>query len=409
MYWKKPMDWMRSFPQGVPLTLLNILLMSLGFYALIPYLSYYLTHSLGWTAFLAGVLLMTRQFSQQGLTFLTGMVGDRVGYKRLMVLGMLVRGIGFAMFGLFDHPAGLLAAAAVSGLGGAMFEPTRDAALTALADPADLSRVYAARKVFAQAGLALSAPLSAMLINLDFRLLSYACGLLFFGAALLTQIRMPEVTVQSQPLPFVSMWRIVLRDRTFLLFVAVMCGHYFMSMQSFLTIPMQVVAITGDVRAVSLVNLVMATLILCLQVPVNRRLQKFELLTQMRIGLGFTACGLVVLGLASGMGLFLTGFLLFSIGTMIMEPAGSEMTARLADKEVYGTYFGFASVAMAVGGGLSQGAGGWLFQTGADQGIPMLVFLCGGVAGGLAIWGLNGLRGQAPSRVLFRFGKNTKF
>ncbi|GAA0353056.1 MFS family permease [Bacillus horti] len=95
--------WQHSFPLGVPLLLLNTLLMSLGFFALIPYLSYYLTGSLLWTPFLAGLLLMLRQFTQQGFGFLAGLVADRIGYKMMIVSGMFVRGMGFGLFALSDH------------------------------------------------------------------------------------------------------------------------------------------------------------------------------------------------------------------------------------------------------------------------------------------------------------------
>jgi DHA1 family multidrug resistance protein-like MFS transporter len=391
--------FVRGFPRGVPLTLVNILLMSLGFYALIPYLSYYVTHSLGWSAFLAGVLLMVRQMSQQGLTLFTGMFGDRIGYKRLLVAGMIVRGVGFTLFGLTDHTLGLFAAAAISGIGGALFEPTRDATLTALSNEQIRSRVFAARKMFAEMGLVLSAPLSVLLLQFDFHVLSIICGSIYFVAGAVSWLRMPDVQVQSKKLPFRSMWNTVRADRPFLLFVLIQSGYYFMMMQMFLTIPMQVVAITGDIRAVSVVNLILGGFVVLLQVPVTRRMARVDLITQMRIGLVCMATGLAVLGLAGGIPLFLAGFLLYAFGQLVMDPAGSEMTARMARREVTATYFGFASIALAVGGGLSQGVGGWLFQTGADSGVPALVFLVGGGIGLLALVGLGRLQGLQRSQA----------
>jgi len=73
--------------------------MNMGFYALIPYLSLYLTDSFAWTMALAGFLLGVRQLSQQGLTFLGGLIADRIGLKRTLVSGVLIRGIGFFSFG----------------------------------------------------------------------------------------------------------------------------------------------------------------------------------------------------------------------------------------------------------------------------------------------------------------------
>ena len=80
----KVIQWIRSWPRGIPLMFFNILLMYAGFYAIIPFLTFYLTHDLLWTTTMAGLLLLTRQLSQQGVTLLTGMLADRVGYRQVL-------------------------------------------------------------------------------------------------------------------------------------------------------------------------------------------------------------------------------------------------------------------------------------------------------------------------------------
>lgn len=368
------MTWIRSWPRGIPLMFFNILLMYAGFYAIIPFLTFYLTHDLLWTTTLAGMLLLTRQLSQQGVTFLTGKLADRVGYRLMLTLGMAIRGVGFSMFGLFEHPVMLFAAAMIAGLGGALFEPARDAACTALTPEQERGRMFAAKKLVGNLGIAFSALIAGLLLNFDFHVLSFACGAIYFFTTVLTYVRLPRIHVQITPVPLKAMLGTVYQDRTFVRFTLIICGYFFMYMQTFLAIPMQAIALTGNPQAVTLVNLVLAAVIIFGQVPISRLMRRFDLMPGIRIGLLLMAAGLIVLGTTDSLAVFILGFILFACGEMIVEPANNEVISKLAKREVTATYFGFASLALAVGGGLSQGAGGYLVQSGQELGMPSLVW-----------------------------------
>ncbi|MCK9910981.1 MFS transporter, partial [Microbacteriaceae bacterium K1510] len=91
-----------------------------------------MTGSIGWTLAMAGLVLGVRQFSQQGLAFLGGAVADKFGYKGTMILGMCLRAIGFAAFAFCTETWHFFVAAALSGLGGSLFEPASSAAYAVL-------------------------------------------------------------------------------------------------------------------------------------------------------------------------------------------------------------------------------------------------------------------------------------
>lgn len=380
------LNGLRGWPRGVPLLFLNSMLMSLGFYALIPYLSVYLTQTLHWPAWLAGTLLMVRQISQQGLTLFTGLVADRIGYRRVITAGFLLRGAGFALFGASGAPAWMFTAAVVSGLGGALFEPTSAAALTALTPEPDRRRTYAVSKVVGNLGMVLSALVGALLITLDFRLLSWTCGAVFASMGILTHLRLPDIRVQLSPIPLRRMAGSVLRDTPFLQLVLANAGYFFMYMQLYLTIPVRVTELTHRTQSVSLVFLTLAILVAVCQYPVNALVSRFHPAPSMMAGLASMALGLVGIGEAGHLTGFLLGFFLFAVGVMVTEPANYDLTARLAKPGMTATYFGFGYVALALGGGTGQGIGGWLLDAGARMGMPgLLWWVAAAVGAGSAV------------------------
>ncbi|HEU4964532.1 MAG TPA: MFS transporter [Bacilli bacterium] len=374
------------------------MLMNCGFYALIPYLAVHLKEDLLWTATLVGLLLGVRQMSQQGLMFLTGVLADRVGYRFMIVVGMFVRGIGFSLFGVFDSPPGMFFAAIIAALGGAMFEPTKDAALTVLTPPEMRSRVFAIKKTVTQGGILLAAVVSAFLMSLSIQALAFFSGGIFLFLALLTFLRLPTIQVQDdKKLPFRQMWKTVLRDRHFLALIVIVTGYWFLFMQIFMTIPMQAIAITGNDKAISLVNSVLAVVILLGQYPINRLMTRFSVVMQVFIGLASMGAGVLVLGTTHSLTVFLIGFLFFASGSMVVEPANYEITTKLAKKELTATYFGFSYLAMAFGGGFGQSGSGWLLEVGERIGSPTLLWW---ISAGVAMLSMVGivLLGRAMRR-----------
>ncbi|MDX7990917.1 MFS transporter [Xenorhabdus littoralis] len=82
--------------------LFDNLIVVLGFFVVFPLISIRFVEQLGWAAVIVGFALGMRQLVQQGLGIFGGAIADRFGARPMIVTGMLLRALGFAlMAGLF--------------------------------------------------------------------------------------------------------------------------------------------------------------------------------------------------------------------------------------------------------------------------------------------------------------------
>lgn len=351
--------------KSVILVIINSLFTSIGFFAFIPFLSIYLIDDLSWSPFLAGGLLMVRQVAQQGTTFWTGMAADRIGLKQVLCLGLVVRGFGFALFALNNQITTLFLAAVISGLGGAMFNPASSGIISCLTLPEYRLKVVSVQKLINNVGIVLSAGLGSLLIRFNFALLSLVCGSIYLVLAVVSYFLLEKIETQPKKLSYKNMSHIVLADQRFLAYTLTSTGLWYLYMQLYLTVPLQAYAITGDKSLVPLVNMVVAVVVIFLQYPLIHWLgKKVSLYDNISVAAVFLGSGLLVIGVSGSLTGLVAGLAVFACGIIIVEPTNFDITARLARKEMNATYFGFASIAMAVGGGMSQVMGGWLFQQG---------------------------------------------
>ena len=207
--------------------LANSGLMSAGFFMLIPLLSVHLTRDLGYSGAAAGAVLALRQFTQQGLMLFGGALADRIGYRRVIAGGMLVRALGFFGFGLGDTLPIILVSAVVAALGGALFEATGKAALASLAPASERSRLFSLSAVAGGVGTTLGPLLGVALLPYSFQWVGIASGAFFFAAFALSAFLLPPLRGAppgQRPVSLAETLRMVSRHRVFLVFTALLSG-----------------------------------------------------------------------------------------------------------------------------------------------------------------------------------------
>ncbi|GAA1863963.1 MFS transporter [Myceligenerans crystallogenes] len=388
----------RTYERSVQLLMVNQFTINLGFYMLMPYLAAHLAGTVGLAAWLVGLVLGVRNFSQQGMFLVGGMLADRFGYKPLIVAGCTLRTAGFATLGLVDSVPALIAASAATGLAGALFNP---AVRAYLALDAGERRVeaFALFNVFYQAGILLGPLVGMVLTGVSFRVTCLTAAGIFAVLsvvqvrALPTRRRDGDDTHRADS-DAAPRWIGILTNRSFLLFSTAMIGSYVLTFQVYLALPLEVRRLGGDglggTAAVALLFGVSGLSTILLQSRVTawckQRYEPGQALVR----------GLLVMGLAfvpllaatavhppeGGLGRWLlaavpptASALLLAVGTMIAYPFEMDTIVRLSGDKLVATHYGLYNTICGIGITLGNLGTGAALDAARDAGLPAVPWI----------------------------------
>ncbi|MFF5445559.1 MFS transporter [Streptomyces sp. NPDC012888] len=416
---------LRGHPRSVRLLMVNQFTINLGFYMLMPYLAAHLAGPLGLAGWLVGLVLGVRNFSQQGMFLIGGTLADRLGYKPVIVAGMVLRVLGFATLGLVDSVPALLAASAATGLAGALFNPATRAYLAADSGERRVE-AFALFNVFYQAGILLGPLVGMVLTGIDFRVTCLTAAGVFAVLSVVQLRALPARRGTSGAAEgggpaegVLRQWRGMLSNRPFLLFSAAMTGSYVMTFQVYLALPLEVRRLGGEGRfgtaAVAVLFAVSGLSTVLFQTRITAwfksrtspgRAMTWGLLT---MGLGFVpvAAAAVLPVPAGGPGRWalaavppVLSALLLAVGTMIAYPFEMDTIVRLSGDRLVATHYGLYNTVCGIGitvGNLLTGAALDAARRAGLPALPWLALAALGLLCAAAVWGLHRTGRLAPA------------
>ena len=381
--------------------LLDNLLVILGFFVVMPLISIRFVDELGWAASIVGLALGLRQLTQQGLGLFGGSLADRFGAKPLIVIGMLLRALGFASLALADSPWILIASCVLSGLGGMLFDPPRSALIIKFTTPQERGRFISLMMVQDSAGAVLGALLGSWLLSYNFQWVCWTAAALFCLAALCNALLLPAYRLSLRRLPMRVGMHEVLQDRRFVWFVLTLSGYFVLGVQVMLMLPILVKEMAGSAQAVGWMYMLDSAIALSLLYPLARWSEKpFSLPTRLIAGLSLMTLALVLVPLAHHLLALFTLIGLFYLGCSIAEPARETLITSLANPNARGSYMGLSRIGLALGGMAGYLGGGWLFDLGRHGDWPALPWLILGLVGVLTLLALAWqFRRPRPSKL----------
>ncbi|MEU9069883.1 MULTISPECIES: MFS transporter [Streptomyces] len=404
---------MASFDPAARLLMVNQFGINLGFYMLMPYLADHLSHGLGLAAWTVGLVLGVRNLSQQGMFLIGGTLADRYGCKPMILAGCALRTVAFVLLGVAQSLTALVAASALTGLAGALFNPAVRAYLAAEAGQERRVEAFAVFNVFYQAGILLGPLAGLALLALDFRAVCVVAASVFGLLAILQVRSLParppaDRDARSALSAVLADWRSIAANRPFLLFACTMSGSYVLAFQVYLALPLrarelfggQTGLVTGAVFATSALAALSGQLKLTAWA-------KRTLTGPKAIAWGLALMGLAFLpvlpspspgavGTAAAVGALALCAVLLAWGGALLYPFEMDMVMRLSGERLVATYYGAYNTASGIAIAVGNLAVGALFDTGVAW-LPWTVLAATGMACAGAVITLE--RGGALART----------
>ncbi|KIS44662.1 multidrug efflux MFS transporter MdtH [Kosakonia radicincitans] len=394
----------RARRAGKRFLLLDNMLLELGFSAVFPLLSVHFVEQLGWPAVVVGGALAIWQFIQSGTGILGGAIADRLGAKPTLVVGLLLRALGFAVMGVADAGWILMLGCALAALGGMLFSPCRSALVVKLVRPGERGRFYSILMVEDSAFRVTGALLGSwLLMSYDFRHVCMAGTVFFILAAGWNAWKLPAYKLSSVRAPVLAGMALPLRDRHFRRYVLTLTGYYILNAQVMLMLPIAIQSIAHTPAAVSWMYSVDAIMAVTLLYPMARWSERHFLLERrLTIGLGIMTVSLLCVGFTHTLTPLFALVIVFYLGSLIAEPARETLSAELSNYRARGSYMGFSRMGAAVGGAIGYSGGGWLHDLGSAQNLPALPWLILGIIGFGTLLAIHLQFRRHPTRSIIR-------
>jgi DHA1 family multidrug resistance protein-like MFS transporter len=369
--------------------LVDNFLVVVGFNLVFPLIGLHFVDQLGWLAALVGLALGVRQMSQQGLGLLGGSLADRFGAKPMIVAGMLLRAVGFALLAVAHSPWVLMLSCMLSGLGGTLFEPSRSALIVKLTRLKERSRFYSVLMMFDSVAAVSGALLGTFLLKYDFFWVAIGGSVVFVVVAMLNAWLLPAWRVTSQRTSAKAALGRVLADKRYILLVLTFSGYFMLLVQIMLLLPIVIKQMAHSAQAVGWMYALDAALSLLLVYPLARLGERYlSLQARVLVGIAVMTASLAAMALVHEIGMAFVMLSLFFIGSLIAEPARESLMASYAQPEARGSYMGLGRLGLAIGGLVGYTCGGLLHDHARELGMPSLPWMVLALIGCVTMLGL---------------------
>jgi len=341
----------------------------------------YLT-SLGFSKADLGNLQFILLLFTYGLTIFTGFLGDRYGFKRMLLVSYVLYLPPFILLIYIKDLLGIALILILLSTAAALFKPLPAGTVRLCTDKTNKTIGFGIFYAMVNVGGTLGPIVLASLrvISWELAFSAAAAGVVLMAIVTLVFYKEPERTVPKGSFgKNVKEAFSVLGDMKFTMFLILMGIMFWIPFWAFYNILAVYVDTHLDTALIyqklhsilgGAVNLVShedeetgimkiagesishtGYIILVLQLLVSRISERFKALPSIISGLIVTSAGMVVLGLAFRFDplLLFLGILIFAVGEMISSPRFDEYITYLAPKEKAGMYMGLVTASVAIG------------------------------------------------------------
>ena len=342
--------------------LFGVLITSISTFMLSPFLALYMS-SKGFSAAEIGIVLTASVISQQGLTFIGGMMGDRFSYRKVMIAGLIIRTIGYITF-LFSNALSLLIiASSFAGIGGALLTPLTKASIAT--EEKLGGKAFALRNVAVNIGAALGPILGGLLYETSFNVVFLTAA--FTHLTLLIFVVLFVNKAKSNNM--IAEFKNIIRDKNIIYLTIVSSIFWFVYSQLNLSIPLYSKSYLHMESLTSTLFTLNGLIVIIFQFNLMSFFEsKYTCVNILVYGMLFLAASFTSIFVVPNIvGLYIF-IILFTVGEILVGPSIDNAATYIApSKSSVGGYLGFVSLGWAIGGSLGNLVGGYLFNLANDR------------------------------------------
>ena len=354
----------------------------LGTGLFLPFSLLYFTRAVGLPLPAVGLALSGAMIITIPLVPVTGLLVDRLGTKRVVLLAQLLQGAGFLGYLVVRNIPMLFGMTLLDAIGQRLFWSTYFTLMAEMAAPHERDRCYGLGAATRNAGLGLGGLLAGVVVGIN-AILGYhlvviadalsfflAAGLLLFGV----RVNSPQRSDSSQR----SGYRLVLRDRAFLVLVAANIIFALCSLMLGIGVPVYVaVALRAPLWVIGAILALSTALIAILQTVVVRVLEPYRRTRALMLTgwLWCVWCSLLALGLLVPRGLLIPFLFIvtcvYALAELIHDPTSNALAADVSSDILRGRYLALFQLSWSIAGIIAPGLFALLFTL--HPALPWLV------------------------------------
>ncbi|MER7873025.1 MFS transporter [Streptomyces solisilvae] len=346
-----------------------------GFVA--TFLAMYLTADRGYSAMFAGLVGALYGLGGAVSAVVAGVLTDRLGRRPTLLVSQLSTAATVAALGFVQDPVAIAVVACLVGMTSNASRPAVQAMIADIVAPKDRVRAFSLNYWAINLGFAVSAAAAGLIARHGYLTLfladagmTLACALIVFGKLPESRPARPEpggaALGADAPEPAVGLGT-VLRDRRFMAVVGLSFLIATLIQQAFVALP---VAMGADGLSSTDFGLAIATngaLIVAVQIPVTRFLERREPAPLLIVSALLTGAGFGLTAFAGSVGMYAVAVTVWTLGEIINSPTQMGLVARLSPTHGRGRYQGMYTLSWSLASLIAPLAGGAVMDRfGAD-------------------------------------------
>jgi len=319
----------------------------------IPFLSVYLTESLGFTLKQAGFMLSLFGFGSMGGSFLGGWLTDRIGHFRVQFWSLTIGGSLFLFLAQLKTFISFAVGIFILSLVSECLRPANSSSVSFYAKPENITRAFSLNRMAINLGFAIGPAVAGLLATVSYRLLFLADGFTCITAGLFFYFYFRRLPGSRKKAPVsaaaLAQVRSPYHDIKFILFVLLSTLFACVFFQFFSTLPLYYRQVRGLTEAqigmlLGLNGIVVFSLEMLVVYLAGKRFQPATLICfgAFLVGLSF-----ILLNLVQANWIVFASMVILSIAEIFTLPFMATIPVKRSGETNRGTYMGLYNISFS--------------------------------------------------------------